>query len=265
MRTVICPGLDRNVSALGFGCGSLGSRLSNSQSRRILDFAFERGIDWYDVAPPDGDGEAETILGHFFAGRREKVVISAKIGAARPALSPIMHLIGTIKRSALNAFPELSAISFGKGKLAKEKEPLRPELIESSVVESLRRMRTDHIDVLALRDPTREDCANPAIFDALRRVLDKGYVRSLAIAGDPDAIEAARARARFSIIQFCNNPFHRTVERIRAMSPGDDMEFFDFFSLRSAAGLTSVCRISWLAMAAVSPRLPRSSPTGRRL
>lgn len=225
MRTVWCPGLHRNVSALGFGCGSLGSRLSETQSRRILDFALERGVDWYDVAPPDGDGEAETILGHFVAGRRDKVVISAKIGAARPAPSPIMHLIGAIKRSALSAFPELSALSFGKGKPMKDKAPLRAELIESSVIESLRRIKTDYIDVLALRDPSAEDCANPAIFAALQQALEKGYVRRLAIAGEPDAIEAARARAQFSIIQFCSNPFHRTVERIRAMSPGDAAEF----------------------------------------
>jgi len=159
MRTVVCPGLGRNVAALGFGCGSLGSRLSETQSRRILDFAFERGVDWYDVAPPDGDGEAETILGHFVAGRRDKVVISAKIGAARPALSPIMHLIGAIKRSALSAFPELSALSFGKRQPTKDKAPLRAEVIDSSVIESLRRMKTDYIDVLALRDPSAEDCA----------------------------------------------------------------------------------------------------------
>ncbi len=211
MRTVICPGLDRNVSALGFGCGSLGSRLSDSQSRRILDFAFERGIDWYDVAPPDGDGEAETILGHFLAGRRGKS--SSRPRSAPPARrfrrSCILLAPSNVARSTLflNYRPSPSA----KANWRRKKSRSSGTGSNCSVVESLRRMEPDHIDVLALRDPTREDYANPAIFDALRRVLDKGYVRSLAIAGDPDAIEAARARARFWILQFCNNPFHRTV------------------------------------------------------
>ena len=61
MRTVVCPGLGRDVSAVGFGCASLGSRVSEAQGLRALGLAFERGVTWYDVAPPYGDGEAEGI------------------------------------------------------------------------------------------------------------------------------------------------------------------------------------------------------------
>lgn len=243
MRTVVCPGLGRDVSVLGFGCGSLGSRVSEAQSRRVLDYAFERGVNWFDVAPSDGDGDAETILGHFLTGRRERVVVSARVGVARPSLSPVMHFIGSIRRTALNAFPELSALAFGGMKLNREREPLRAELIEPSVIESLRRLQTDYIDVLALQDPTPGDCQNPAILAALQQVVDKGYVRSLSIIGEPDAIEAARAHPTFSIVQFHSNPFHRTVERIRSTPPSAAETFF---VLQSAFGRGAYERLSHL-------------------
>ncbi len=241
MRTVVCPGLGRSVSALGFGCASLGSRASEAQSRRLLDHAFERGVSWFDIAPADGDGGAEAILGRFLAGRRDQVVVAAKVGGARPALSPVMRFLGALKRSAFSAFPELS-VAFGKARFSRTREPLRPETIEPSVVDSLRRLQTDYVDVLTLQDPGAEDGSNPEVLAALRRVVDKGYARRLAIAGDPEAIEAARMRLAFPIVQFCNNPFHRTVERIRAAQPGGEA----FLVLQSAFGGGAYERLSHL-------------------
>jgi diketogulonate reductase-like aldo/keto reductase len=226
MRTIACPALGRDVSALGFGCASLGSRLSETQSRRILDYAYDRGVVWYDVAPPDGAGEAEAILGRFLAGRRDQIVVCTKVGGERRPPSAMMRLIGSIRRGVLGALPELSTLLTGKPNLPREKEPLRPELIESSVVESLRRLQTDYVDVLSLRDPTPEDCANPALGAALQRVIDKGYVRRLSIEGDAETIEAATAWRKFALVQFRHNPFHRTIERIRAARPGDPAPFF---------------------------------------
>jgi aryl-alcohol dehydrogenase-like predicted oxidoreductase len=220
---------------LGFGCASLGSRVSETQSRRVLDYAFERGVIWYDLAPPDGAGEAETILGRFLAGRRDEVVVCTKVGSGRPPPSPMMRLIGSIRRSTLGAFPELSAFLVGKMNLTREKEPLRPELIEPSVVDSLRRLRTDYVDVLALHDPSPEDCANPALRAALQRMVDKGYVRCLSIEGEAEAIEAARTYRQFAMVQFRHNPFHRTVERIRAARPGDPAAFFVLCNALSGA------------------------------
>ncbi|ACK49658.1 putative aldo/keto reductase [Methylocella silvestris BL2] len=223
MRTVLYP--DRAVSALGFSCVSLGSRVSEAQSRRLLDYAFDHGVTWYDVAPSDGDGDAETILGRFLAGRRDQVIVSAKVGPARPNPSRVMRLFSSFKRSALNAFPELAAVSLRALKAGHEREPLRPERIGSSVLDSLRRLKTDYLDVLALQNPSVEDCRNPAIGDALADVVVKGYVRRLAIAGSPDVIEAARETDLFPVVMIRNNPFERAIERVRAAPPGGHAEF----------------------------------------
>jgi aryl-alcohol dehydrogenase-like predicted oxidoreductase len=110
-------------------------------------------------------------------------------------------------------------------------------------VDSLRRLQTDYVDVLALHDPRPEDCDNPAILAALQRVVEKGYVRCLSVEGDADAIETAAAQGHFSLVQFRHNPFHRTVERIRATRLGDDTAFL---VLRNALGAGAYDRLSHL-------------------
>src|SRR5580704_13274852 len=107
MRTVVCPGLGREVSALGFGCAPLGSRISEAQGLRALGLAFERGVTWYDVAPSFGDGEAEGILGKFLAGRRDRVAICTKFGIPRPVISSAMRLIRPAARAMARALPLL--------------------------------------------------------------------------------------------------------------------------------------------------------------
>ncbi|MGH6794197.1 MAG: aldo/keto reductase, partial [Methylocella sp.] len=182
MRTVVCHGLGREVSALGFGCASLGSGVSEAQGLRALGVAFERGVTWYDVAPPYGDGEAEGILGKFLTGRRDLVAICTKFGIPRPVISPAMRFIRPAARMMARALPQLRG-GMAKARVRRSRERLRAEQIESSVVESLRRLRTDYIDVLALHEPWPQDCESDAILRELRRMIERGYVRCVAIAG----------------------------------------------------------------------------------
>ncbi|HEV7911009.1 MAG TPA: aldo/keto reductase [Methylocella sp.] len=226
MRTVVCPGLGRDVSALGFGCASLGSRVSEAQGLRALGLAFERGVTWYDVAPPYGDGEAEGILGKFLAGRRDRVAICTKFGIPRPIVSPAIRLIRPWARAMARTFPQLRGGKL-KARAAGSRDRLRAEQIESSVVESLRRLRTDYIDVLALHEPGPRDCASEAILRELLRMIEKGYMRCVAIAGAPEAILAgARASELYKIAQLPDDPFMRTVAGVKGALAGDTSLFF---------------------------------------
>jgi hypothetical protein len=107
------------------------------------------------------------------------------------------------------------------------RDRLRAEQIESSVIESLRRLRTDYIDVLALHEPGPRDCASEAILRELLRMIEKGYVRCVAIAGGPDAIVAgARASELYKIAQLPDDPFVRTVAGVKGALAGDASLFF---------------------------------------
>ncbi len=231
MRTVFCPGLGREVSALGFGCASLGSRVSEAQGLRALGLAFERGVNWYDVAPPYGDGEAEGILGKFLAGRRDRVAICTKFGIPRPIVSPAMRFIRPAARAMARAFPQLRG-GMSKAPAARSRDRLRAEQIESSVVESLRRLRTDYIDVLALHEPGPRECASEAILRELRRMIEKGYVRCVAIAGASAAIVAgARAAELYQIAQVPDDLFLPTLAGVKGALAGDASLFFVTYSV----------------------------------
>jgi aryl-alcohol dehydrogenase-like predicted oxidoreductase len=226
VRTVFVSGLSREVSALGFGCAFLGSRVSESQGLRALNYAFERGITWYDVAPAYGDGEAEGILGKFLGGRRDRVVICTKFGVPRPVVSPLMRLFKPAARAMAKALPHWGSRKAGAKRIG-NKNRLHAEQIEGSVIESLRRLRTDYIDVLALDDPSPQDCTNEAVLRELRRVIQKGYVRSIAIAGAPEAIIAGgRAPDLYKIAQLPENPFSQTLAGVKDSLAVDAKFFF---------------------------------------
>jgi aryl-alcohol dehydrogenase-like predicted oxidoreductase len=226
VRTVFVSGLGREVSALGFGCASLGSIVSETQGLRALGYAFERGVSWYDVAPAYGDGEAEGIVGKFLSGRRDRVAICTKFGVPRPVVSPLMRLLRPVARGMAKALPRLSRMK-ASGSRIWNKDRLHAEQIEASVIESLRRLRTDYIDVLALDEPSPQDCTNEGISRELRRIVDKGYVRCVAIAGEPEAIIAgARAPGVYKIAQLSDSPFSQTLARLKNALAGDANFFF---------------------------------------
>jgi aryl-alcohol dehydrogenase-like predicted oxidoreductase len=226
VRTVFVSALGREVSALGFGCASLGSRVSESQGLRALSYAFERGVTWYDVAPAYGDGEAEGILGKFLGSRRDRVTICTKFGTPRPVVSPLMRLLKPAARAMAKALPRLGDWKASGSRIG-NKDRLHAEQIEGSVIESLRRLRTDYIDVLALDEPSPQDCANEAVLRELRRIIEKGYVRCVAIAGTPEAIAAgARSSGLYKIAQLPDNPFLQTVARVKDALAGDTKLFF---------------------------------------
>ncbi|WP_395666133.1 aldo/keto reductase [Methylocella sp.] len=224
MRTVFCPGLDRGVSALGFGCAQLGSLVSENQSRRLLDQAFDRGVTWFEIGPTDGDGEAEATLGRFLKGRREDAVVVARLGSRRPTTSPLSRLLLAFRRGAFAAFPEFGSSSF-KGLRTPSRAPLRAERFESALEDSLRRLQTDHVDILLIDDPGVDACRDPHVLDALASLKASGRAKLLGVAGAPDAIEAARACGHFSVFETRSNPFDRTIERVRAGAPPADGEF----------------------------------------
>lgn len=239
MRTVFVPPLQREVSALGFGCAPLGSLISETQGSRALRAAFDRGVTWYDVAPSYGDGEAEGILGRFLAGRRDKVAVCTKFGIPRPVLSPLMQFARPVMRAAGRLFASIRSGADKPGRLAKN-DRFRPEQIESSVTESLRRLQTDYIDVLALHEPTPNVCVSEAILRELDRMIQKGYVRAVGIAGPPEAVAAGVcASPLYRVAQLAESPFAPAVPALKAAAGEQVPEFFVTHGVFAAHDLLS--------------------------
>jgi aryl-alcohol dehydrogenase-like predicted oxidoreductase len=116
------------ISPLGFGCASIWARPSfdGGEAARILDAAFDHGINHLDTAPSYGLGHGESRLG----GRLRKVdpsrlVISTKVGT---------NLVdGAVVRSFARA------------------------VMRRSFEASLRRLGVEHVDILYLHGPSAAD------------------------------------------------------------------------------------------------------------
>jgi aryl-alcohol dehydrogenase-like predicted oxidoreductase len=114
------------VSVVGLGCNNFGGRLDLERTRDVVDAAIDAGITLLDTADIYGDkGGSETLLGQALEGRRDKVVLATKWGA---------------QGSDMGYGPAAGA----KGGRA---------YLRRAVEESLRRLRTDHIDLYQLHTP----------------------------------------------------------------------------------------------------------------
>jgi aryl-alcohol dehydrogenase-like predicted oxidoreductase len=87
MRKVPLGKSGLSVSRLGFGCMGLaefyGEALSTAEAEKVLDAAFERGINFFDTADMYGSGRNEEQLSGFLARRRKDIVIATKFAIVR--------------------------------------------------------------------------------------------------------------------------------------------------------------------------------------
>ncbi len=187
MRTTFNTVLDRKISAIGFGCASLGSRVAPADGIRSLEYAYELGVNWYDVAPPYGDGDAEAILGSFLKGRRDRVVVCTKVGITRPNISAFKKLLRHPARWMVKTIPGIRG-HISRARPVGSRPPLEPKEIRASVEASLRLLKIDYLDVLALHEPTVDDCNNSEIIEAMHRIRKDGLARVISIAGAPESV-----------------------------------------------------------------------------
>jgi aryl-alcohol dehydrogenase-like predicted oxidoreductase len=114
------------VSVVGLGCNNFGGRLDVSATRAVVDAAIDVGITLFDTAEMYGkDGGSELALGEVLVGRRDKVVLATKFGHRR--------------------------VDMGYGPAAGAKGGR--SYIRLAVEKSLRRLRTDYIDLYQLHTP----------------------------------------------------------------------------------------------------------------
>jgi aryl-alcohol dehydrogenase-like predicted oxidoreductase len=137
------------VSVVGLGCNNFGRRLDTDATRAVVDTAMEAGITLLDTADSyGGAGRSEEILGEVLAGRRDQVVLATKFGHRN--------------------------VDMGYGPAAGAKGGR--SYIMRAVEQSLRRLRTDYIDLYQLHTP---DPVTPIeeTLTALGELVTQGKVR----------------------------------------------------------------------------------------
>lgn len=165
---------DLLVSAVGLGCNNFGRPGSATEDQRgtdrVLHAAIDQGITLLDTAEMYGyeHGRSEAMMGAALAGRRDRVVIASKFGNA------------DFKN------PELRDVPHGSR-----------AYIRAAVEGSLRRLRTDHLDLYQLHTPDPQTPIDETL-GALHELVDAGLVRAIGhsnldTAQTLEADDAARA------------------------------------------------------------------------
>jgi len=72
-----------NVSQMCLGTMMFGYRADEAETRRIVDSALARGVNFIDTASMYCEGKTEEILGRVLAGRRDKTFLVTKVNAAK--------------------------------------------------------------------------------------------------------------------------------------------------------------------------------------
>jgi aryl-alcohol dehydrogenase-like predicted oxidoreductase len=146
------------VSAIGFGGWAIGGaseasgaplgwgKQSDEDSMAAIRRARELGITFFDTADSYGFGRSESLLGIVLSRYRQDVVIATKVGVVRT----------------------------GTGALKKD---FSRQHIFHAVDGSLKRLRTDYIDLYQMHNPTIEDLRHEEIQDAMERLQDAGKIR----------------------------------------------------------------------------------------
>jgi aryl-alcohol dehydrogenase-like predicted oxidoreductase len=184
-RTAI-PSTSLKVSPVAIGTWAIGGWMwggtDEAESIATIQAAFEHGINIVDTAPVYGFGRSEEIVGRAIAesGLRSQVIIATKVG--------LQWQGGRVSRNASRA------------------------RIMQEVEDSLRRLRTDYIDIYQVHWPdpliTIEETA-----DAMHMLLAQGKIRAIGVSNfSVGQIERFRRVAPLHVLQPPYNLFERGIE-----------------------------------------------------
>lgn len=208
------------VSSICLGTMTWGKQNTEAEGHAQMDLALERGIDFFDTAemyaiPPTAEtyGKTEEIIGNWFQARRnrDKVILATKIAGRAPMVW---------------ARPE-DGLDDGFTRHTKKQ-------IDIAVAQSLKRLKTDYLDLYQLHWPDRAYAGfgfhtfrdypqdyQPfeAILDALVPYVEKGVIRAIGVSNESPwgvmrFLKAAEERSlpRMASIQNAYNLVNRVFE-----------------------------------------------------
>ena len=186
MEFATIPQTSLRISRVGLGTWAIGGWMwggtDEEQSVMTIQAAVERGITLIDTAPAYGFGRSEEIVGHAISAARlrSRVVIATKTG-----------------------------LEWKDGKVFRNASRRR---ILREVTDSLRRLRTDYIDIYQVHWPDPlvpiEETA-----EAMQTLFDQGKIGAIGVSNfSVTQIERFRRVAQLHVVQPPYNLFEREIE-----------------------------------------------------
>ncbi len=187
MEQKLIEGTGLVSSRIALGTWSIGGWMwggsDEGEAIKTIRTALDLGITLIDTAPAYGFGRSEELVGRAIAehGERERVLIATKAG-----------------------------LEWGAGQVYRNASA---ERIRAEVKESLRRLRTDYIDVYQVHWPDPLVALGETAA-ALRQLLEQGTIRAIGVSNfSPEQMETFRAVAPLHVVQPPYNLFERQIEK----------------------------------------------------
>ena len=155
-----------NVSVLGFGGWEIGyQHISLRTVKKLLNEAVDAGINVIDTA--DCYATSEELIGEAVGKRRNEFYLLTKCGHE-------------------------SGWSYADW---------RPESLLRSIQRSLKRLKTDHLDLIQLHSCSEAELRKGAVIDTLKRARERGYTRFIGYSGDSQTALYAIECGEFDTLQ----------------------------------------------------------------
>jgi aryl-alcohol dehydrogenase-like predicted oxidoreductase len=157
---------DMRVTGLGFGGAEIGFEKASPETvARLLNDALDAGLNLIDTA--ECYLQSEELIGQAVSSRRSEFYLFTKCG-----------------------HPE----SPGVGDWS-------PGSLLASIERSLRRLKTDRVDLVQLHSCSEDELRKGDVIEALRRAREKGYTRYIGYSGDGAAARYAVESGAFDALQ----------------------------------------------------------------
>lgn len=153
MKCSSLKGLDIELSCLGLGCLQLGGhgwgKISEKEMVKTVRKAIDSGITLFDTAPVYGLGHSEEVLGKALGTERKNIILATKVGFSWK------------KDDTFEGFIDNS-----------------PANISKEIDMSLKRLRTDYIDLYQIHWPDPNTPIEDTLF-ALKKLKQSGKIRCI--------------------------------------------------------------------------------------
>ena len=205
---IVLADTGRETTRLGFGGSGLMGGISERESLRLLETAYDAGIRHFDVAPSYGHGAAERCLGKFLRGKRQHVTVTTKYGILPPRHSGFLDIARRVARPVVRltatALPSIRQRVAGAAAGLKSRANFSVAEAKLSLERSLLELGLDRIDVLLLHEATAEDIADSALLEFLQEQVHLGRIGSFGVGSDPIQIAALweQRRAYCRVLQY---------------------------------------------------------------
>jgi len=191
------------ASVVGLGCNNFGWRIDAEASAKVIDAAIESGVTFFDTADRYGKGQSEDFLGRALGKRRDEIILATKFG---------MEMEGGQQGAS-------------------------PKYVREAIHASLRRLRTDRVDLYQLHQPDPKTPIADTL-GALDELVRAGKVREIGCSNFSvpqirEAVDASQGHAQFVSVQNQFSLFHREPETngVLAECESRRLAFLPYFPL----------------------------------